>query len=86
MYLSLFQLIGIATFLILIGGIIGYCLQLKKIKSLKNELKIKNASLKGMWSTQEKKNREKLISKHTSNLDKGINPVHISDSYPSATR
>ena len=83
MHLSFLQLFIATTILIALGGLLGYRLQKRKITTLKKELKIKDASLKGMWSAQDKKHRKE--SKPSTPLNEGNVPTHISDSF-SASR
>ena len=82
MYLSILQLIAVSIANLLIGSLIGYQFQNKKINKFKKELRIKDASLKGMWSAQEKKQKNKrLESDRLFNKKNEEDPGHVSDVY-----
>ena len=81
MYLSILQLIAVSIANLLIGSLIGYQFQNKKINKFKKELRIKDASLKGMWSAQEKKQKNKRLDSNHSSNNTEVNPSHVSDVY-----
>ena len=82
MYLSILQLALVAIVTLIIGSILGYQIRSPKINQLKKELRIKDASLKGMWSVQEKKQKNKrLESGRLFNKKNEEDPGHVSDVY-----
>lgn len=86
MYLSVLQLIVVSISSFVVGGILGYRLQSKKINSLTKEVRIKDASIKGLWSAQEKKMKQRSAnSKFGTSPSAESNPKHVSDNYQ-ATR
>jgi len=53
MYLTYFQLIILVVGSLLIGAMITYILQQRRIRTIKEALSVSNASLKGMWNTND---------------------------------
>lgn len=85
MVLSYLQILALTFIAFTLGSIITYALMKRRIKSLKDALSSMDASLRGMWSSNEKLQRQKQLNKQNVEAMNSIIAKHASDPQPEPT-